>query len=164
MLAIVTLITTIIGVGVSRALAVTVEGDNVIITQDGTEIGRVSLTEEVPLFTAEQLVGRVSTTAQSQPDNPQVSISNPLDIETLLFNMSLVPASTAKEKLAVRVEINDRLLMQSKAGEFTDVTSINIPIPARGLTFERGKKINIFAWNFVDGVSVAVTVSALVGK
>jgi len=88
-------------------------------------------------------VDRGTTTATVFPDleSPTIEIKNPLDRDTTIKSISLVPDATFKTNGRVKVFVNDVLLLEdSAAADWSDVIDYQLDLEG-GKLVEAGKSV-----------------------
>lgn len=120
------------------------------------EIQKVQIVTE-PYTFSKTLLDRISTTATARPDNPQIKFANPIDREVRIMSLTLIPDAAFKTKGLLLVKVNDSDIFEiDTAGDLTDFSTVNVPLPNEGLELRRNQTIKIFAWTS-DGTASALT-------
>jgi len=89
---------------------------------------------------------RISTVS-TKSENAQGIIENPVDEDAVIKNISLIPNGTFKSSGQLLLKVNEvEIFEHDVAGDFTDVSILDIALPSEGKIISRGKSIEIFAW------------------
>ena len=95
---------------------------------------------------------RVTTTATARPTKADISLKNPLDKDSKVYEISFIPDSTFKTKGIIEIHIDDALVFEHKAvADFTDLVDMKLKFRT-GKRIKRGKKVEVFVWTS-DGSS-----------
>jgi len=87
------------------------------------------------------------TSVATRSENPQGAIRNPVDEDAVIKNISLVPNGTFKTSGQLLLKVNEvEIFQHDGAGDFADVSILDIPLPSEGKIIERGRSLEVFAW------------------
>jgi len=95
---------------------------------------------------------RVTTTATVKPTTPNISLKNPLDKDSKVYEISFLPDTSFKTKGIIEIYVDDAIVFEHNAvADFTDLVDLKIKFRT-GKRIKRGKKVEVFVWTS-DGSS-----------
>lgn len=110
-----------------------------------------------PFEMSKTAIDRISTVLTAEPDKPQIEIGPPVDADCRVLSITLIPDAAFKTKGLLCLKINDvEELRIDAAGDLTDFSTVNVPLPNEGKKLQRGKKVKLSAWTS-DGTASAIT-------
>lgn len=108
-----------------------------------------------------------SQTTRSPDEQPNYEIKNDSSVIKRIFSLSIIPDSTLQTEGFVVVKLNGVQffpITSGVAGNFTDISAINIPIPdTYGLKILPKDKLRVFIWN-PAGNPITATVAVFIGE
>jgi len=113
---------------------------------------------------------RITTTSKTFPDsnNANFSLKNNSSVIKRIFALSLVPDPTFQSDGIVKITLNEAPLFPITplvAGDFQDVSSLNIPIPdTYGLKILPKDELRVFIASPPTGALVGMTVAVFIGE
>lgn len=111
---------------------------------------------------SKSILKKITTNNTKRPDSPQITISNPLDADTIVNGIELIlsPEFTKKGKLLIR--INDVAVFDENDSEaFFGYAKYPIPL---NKTLIRTNDIQIFAWNGTDSNTIEVSLNFFISE
>ena len=144
-------------------------GDKILESTSPTgQILKVQLKNDAVISPQFDLV-RITTsqTIKSNDENPNYELKNESSAIKRIFSLSIIPDSTMQTEGFVVVKLNGVQffpITSGVAGNFTDISAINIPIPdTYGLKILPKDKLKVFIWN-PSGNPINVSVAVFIGE
>jgi len=112
---------------------------------------------------------RISTVNTSFPNSnsPDFNFKNQSSVIKRIFALSVIPDTAFQTKGILKITLNDAPLFPITnlvAGDFTDISALNIPIPdTYGLKILPKDELKVFIAS-PDGTSVTISVAVFVGE
>ena len=87
------------------------------------------------------------TSSSKKSENAQGTIKNPVDEDAVIKNISVIPNGTFKSSGQLLLKVNEvEIFQHDAAGDFADVSILDIPLPSEGKIIQRGRSLEVFAW------------------
>lgn len=144
-------------------------GDKILTATSKTgEVLNVQLKNDAVISPQFDLV-RITTsqTTKSADEKPNYELKNESSVIKRIFSLSIIPDSTLQTEGFVVVKLNGVQffpITSGVAGNFTDISAINIPIPdTYGLKILPKDKLKVFIWN-PTGNPIKATVAVFIGE
>ena len=115
---------------------------------------------------AESFISRIQTTNQRQPAIADLFFKNGRNRLIRIFNIGVVPETgfLTKGHLLIRLDGHPKVL-EVLPNDLLDIKEFNTNYQeAGGLEFQNNSKLEVFAWNEIDGQQIGVTVSFIIGE
>ena len=112
---------------------------------------------------------RISTDVTSFPNSnsPQFNFKNQSSVIKRIFALSVIPDANFQTKGILKITLNDAPLFpigNLQAGDFTDISALNIPIPdTYGLKILPKDELKVFIAS-PDGTTVTISVAVFIGE
>ena len=106
-------------------------------------------------------VDRASSTATVFPDaeNPDLEIKNPLDRNTMIKSISLIPDATMKTNGRVKIFVNEVLLLEdTAAADWTDIIDYQLDLEG-GKEIDAGMSVTAFLLTNAGAVALTLVVT-----
>ena len=101
---------------------------------------------------------RITSTNQEIQKNADRIVANPLKVPVKIKSISVICDSVFKTKGMLVITVNDvEVFRNETVADFTDVTSMNIPLSPQNKTLKPDKSVKFFIWNGTDSNAVALT-------
>lgn len=135
-----------------------------ILKNDKKNIQKVEVVTR-PYEYGKPILKRVTTSSNSKPDTPSLTIENPFpDRDVRIFAIGLVPTAPFKTNGRLEIQINDvPYLEEESAATFTDIKDSSLPIPAEGELLKAGASVDFYIRNDDNSTSVSLTVMLYIG-
>jgi len=109
-------------------------------------------------------LGRATTTETARPETADIEWDNPLDKDSKIKSISIIPNDAFKLHGMISININGvDIFKNDNVADFTDIGSLTIPLNPQDAVLKRGKKLKIYLWTD-DGTSSALTATATFGS
>jgi len=144
-------------------------GDKILESTSPTgQILKVQLKNDAVISPQFDLVRiQTSQTTRSNDDLPNYELKNESSVIKRIFSLSIIPDSTLQTEGFVVVKLNGVQffpITSGIAGNFTDISAINIPIPdTYGLKILPKDKLRVFIWN-PSGNLIKATIAVFIGE
>jgi hypothetical protein len=91
---------------------------------------------------------------------PQINLQNNINGNRLL-SFQIIPDATSKLTGQIELEINNKLIMETDAGDFTDTDALSLPIPEEGLELVQGGGVKVTGWDSATGNITMIVVTGV---
>lgn len=116
------------------------------VMKDEKNNPQIVIVKSKPTKFLKSRIKRVNTVSEKS-DKPQGVIKNPVDEDAVIKNISLIPDGTFKSSGQLLLKVNEvEIFEHDVAGDFADVSILDIALPSEGKIIERGKSLEVFAW------------------
>ena len=128
-----------------------------ILKNDKDNIQKVKVITR-PFRFGKTIVDRITTTEITKPDEPQITITNPLDEDVRITAITLIPDGTNFiTKGLLKLSIDEVTVLEiNNAADLTDLNNLPLSIPNEGWEIKRGRNVELYAWTS-DGTSSSIT-------
>ncbi len=87
------------------------------------------------------------TAVSTRSEKPQGVIDNPVDEDAVIKSISIIPNGNFKSSGQLLLKVNEvEIFQHDAAGDFSDMSILDIAMPTEGKIIQRGKSLEVFAW------------------
>lgn len=105
---------------------------------------------------------RILTSQATKQNAPDLKIQIPYTTNAALYKLTVIPNAQAQTDANLEIYIAGELFFICDAGDLTDVTTLDLPIPIQGYKLDQlSKQIEIFLWG--KGQPIAITIISSMG-